>query len=124
MKVLVADDDVLVRYTLHRILTDAGHEADEARDGRTVLESLKGDAPEVLVLDLVMPGMTGYEILRWLKTHDPERRIAVIVLSAFVAELGELEAHPHVVAVLQKPIYVNQLFEALRLCADRDVVAA
>ncbi len=118
MKVLVADDELLIRYTLKAALADAGHEPVEAADGSEVLRALEDDVPEVLVLDLMMPVKTGYDVLAWLRENDRLRRLPVIILSGFVVDPEEFEHDAHVVAVLQKPLYMNQLMDALQRCED------
>lgn len=113
MRVLLADDDLLVRHALNVALTDAGHEPLEVADGVGVLTALKAATVDCLILDLLMPRMTGYDILRWLEGTPEQAGLPVIVLSAFIADSSELRRHPNVIAVLEKPLYVDQLLEAL-----------
>lgn len=113
MQVLIADDDLLVRHALNVSLSEAGHQPLEVADGVGVIAALAAAKVDVLILDLVMPRMTGYDVLRWLRENDLEAQLPVIVLSAFVADEDELRRHPNVVAVLEKPLYVDQLLDAL-----------
>ena len=116
MRVLIADDDCLVRYTLSRLLRETGCEVIECRDGGEVLERLEDALPTILVLDLLMPRATGYDVLRWLQQSDPERVVKVVILSAFVVDADGFDQHPHVVAVLQKPLVLEQFNAALAHC--------
>ncbi len=113
MQVLIADDDLLVRHALNVSLTEAGHQPLEVADGVGVIAALAAAKVDVLILDLVMPRMTGYDVLRWLRENDREATLPVIVLSAFVADEDELRRHPNIIAVLEKPLYVDQLLDAL-----------
>lgn len=118
MRVHVADDDLLVRYTLRSILIDRGHDVEESQNGLDCIAKLRVAPPHCLVLDLLMPGCTGYDVLRHLQRQDPERQVKVIILSAFVVDADGFDRHPHVVSVLQKPLVLKSFFEALDRCAD------
>lgn len=116
MRVLVADDDLLVRHTLGVLLSEAGCDVAEAADGQAVIDLLSAGLPDALVLDLLMPRRTGYEVLKWLSAHDPERHVRVLILSAFVVDADGFDRHPHVHCVLQKPLMLDQFLRALEDC--------
>lgn len=116
MKLLIADDDRMTRFSLTAYLREKNIEVAEACDGLEAVERLRSEDFDVLLLDLRMPGLTGYQVLSWLEVFDPECRIRVIVLSGFICEPAELERHPHVVAVQEKPLYVEDLLKILARC--------
>jgi two-component system response regulator MprA len=124
MKVLIADDDVLVRYALCAVLGEHGYDVKQARDGAEVIAAVSADPPDLLVLDLMMPKVNGFDVLRWLREADPDRTVTVIILSAFTVEDGGLQRYPHVVDVLQKPLYIDRLLEAVARCRRPAALAA
>ena len=81
-KVLLVDDSGLARRSTRRLLEQAGFEVVEAEDGLSALERFAVDKPDVVLLDLVMKGMYGLDVLDKLRELDPAAR--VIVLSADV----------------------------------------
>ena len=80
MRILVVDDDATLRTTLRIGLGVAGHEVVLAADGRTALEALREDAPDLVVLDLGLPDLDGTDVLDRLRAATS--RLPVIVLSA------------------------------------------
>jgi DNA-binding response OmpR family regulator len=84
--VLVADDDEdileLVSYRLER----AGYEVVTARDGAAALATAQERRPDLAVLDVMMPGLNGYEVTQRLRADDATRDIPVILLTARVQE--------------------------------------
>ena len=81
-RVLVADDDAFIRRPLELILRQEGFDPEIAVDGDECLEKLQLAPPDLLILDIMMPGRDGFEICRRMQ-DDPElRRIPVIMLSA------------------------------------------
>ncbi len=111
-KVLVVDDSSLSRRTLKRILEEAGHQVVEAGDGLAGLESYFIHRPDVVVLDLIMSGMSGTDMLLQLKHMDPNAR--VVVVSADIQESTRrivLQAGARV--FLSKPVEPKDLREAL-----------
>ena len=114
LRVLVVDDDEDIQDVLVLMVTRFGHVADRASDGVEATEALAGHTYDVVLLDLMMPRMTGEDVLRWLQQH-PDRglgtRVVVVTGSAdqHRAGLEALGAH----AVLAKPLSLHQLRELL-----------
>ncbi len=78
-KILVADDEAEIRSLLKLYLENEGYSVVEAVDGLEAMEKLKSDKPDLCVLDIMMPGMDGYQVLRKLREDS---NIPVIILSA------------------------------------------
>ena len=91
-KVLVADDARSIRELLVDTLGDSGYEVMEAADGGSAFELALHEHPDVILLDVWMPVMDGYEVLRRLRENSATDSIPVILLTALSAEDGELKA--------------------------------
>ena len=89
MKVLLVDDDATLRQTLAIALRTEGHEVLLAADGRSALQALTEDLPDLVVLDLGLPDLSGVEVLRELRTWS---RLPVVVLSARDGSRDKVEA--------------------------------
>ena len=88
-KVLVADDDRDVRTLLTDILANLGHEVTLARNGVEALEMAAHEAPDIILIDLVMPELNGFEVIKLLREGQDTEAIPVIALTAIPAALGE-----------------------------------
>ena len=77
-KVLLVDDSGLARRSTRRVLEEAGYEVVEAEDGLSALERFAVEKPDVVLLDLVMKGMYGLDVLARLREMDPAARVIVI----------------------------------------------
>jgi signal transduction histidine kinase len=82
MKVLVADDIAASRQELMGVVRGLGHQAIEAASGAEALELIEQFQPDVLLLDLLMPGMNGFEVSRAIRQRNTGKWLPVIVLSA------------------------------------------
>ena len=76
-KVLIVDDSALSRRILRRILEEAGHDVFEAEDGMVALEKYFLEKPDLVLLDLIMKGMVGVEVLQKIRQMDDSARIVV-----------------------------------------------
>lgn len=102
-QVLVIDDDEVSRYLLRGLLADAQCAVTEAATGPDGLRLARERQPDVIVLDLVMPGMTGYEVLQRLKADPLTGAIPVIIVTSKVLDEGEYRRlSPYAAAVLGK----------------------
>jgi two-component system chemotaxis response regulator CheY len=77
-KVLLVDDSGLARRGTRRVLEEAGYTVVEAEDGLSALERFALEKPDVVLLDLVMKGMYGLDVLTKLREMDPDARVVVI----------------------------------------------
>lgn len=112
-KLLLVDDSGMARRSLRHILEAQGVEVIEAEDGLTALERYFSERPDVVMLDLVMKGMYGLDVLEKLRQMDPAAR--VIVVSADVQESShQLVADAGAVAFINKPVDREQLLRVLR----------
>jgi two-component system, chemotaxis family, chemotaxis protein CheY len=111
-KVLVVDDSALARRNLRQILEAAGYEVVEAADGLIALEQYFLQKPDIVLLDLVMRGMYGLEVLKKLRELDPTAR--VLVVSADVQSSShDLAAEAGAKGFVNKPFDRDQILGAL-----------
>ena len=111
-KVLLVDDSGLARRSVRQMLEPAGYVVAEAGDGMMALERYFLDKPDLVLLDLVMRGMTGLDVLAKLKLLDPQA--CVIVLSADIQDSSRtmtLEAGAS--GFLTKPVERETLLKAV-----------
>ena len=80
-RILVVDDNSDIRMALTGILQEAGHRVVEATDGSGAIDAVLSSDPSLIFLDAAMPGMDGFDTLRWLKSHPATRSIPVVMLT-------------------------------------------
>jgi len=117
--VLVVDDDADVRESLVFVLEAEGYNVRTAINGAEAWESLQRSRPRALLLDIMMPTMSGWELLERLRLDPTMSRLPVCVISASV---NKGEALPNV-TVLPKPINVEQLLSFVRQHCQQESVA-
>ena len=84
--ILIVDDDKAMRDLLERLLTVAGYEVRTAANGLRLLSSLKVNRPDLIILDIVMSWVDGFELCRIIKKTEDFRHIPVLFLSGRDAE--------------------------------------
>ena len=111
-KILLVDDSAMARRTTRQILEAAGYVVVEAEDGMTALERYFLEKPDVVLLDLVMKGMMGLDVLDKLHQLDP--KVRAIVLSADIQDSSrEMAAAGGARNFLSKPIDRASLLSAV-----------
>ena len=90
LKILVVDDEPAIRRFLKTSLSSQGYTVIEAEDGHSALETLKRNAVDVLVLDLGLPGIDGFDVLR--EVRGSGSTLPVVVLSVRADEAGKVRA--------------------------------
>jgi two-component system, OmpR family, KDP operon response regulator KdpE len=117
MKVLLVDDDATLRQTLGIGLRAAGHEVLVAGDGRTALQSADEDRPDVIVLDLGLPDLSGFDVLRRVRAWST---VPVVVLSARAESAEKVEALDlGADDYVTKPFGMEELLARVRAAARR-----
>lgn len=113
-RVMVVDDDALTRDVLDAVLDLDEYDVTTVPDGGTALEHAAQEPPDVVILDIMMPGLDGFEVCRRLKGDPATAGVAVVLLTARVddearAEAGRCGAD----AFLTKPFSPLELIEQL-----------
>lgn len=112
-KVLVVDDEQIARLTLQRILQMDGYEVLTVGSGEEALAALDTDRYDVMLLDLVMPGMTGLDVLAKMSKANTD--LKVIVLTAFGSMDSAIQAlRFHVHDYLVKPVTKEQVLSSVK----------
>lgn len=113
-KILVIDDDKIVRDILRAQFEGRAYRVIEAEDGAAAADLARSEAPNLIVLDMSLPGMTGFELLPVLKSHPATRDIPVIALTSHDTPAARDEAHDAGCdRYVTKPIDAKRLFEAV-----------
>jgi two-component system chemotaxis response regulator CheY len=116
-KVLLVDDSGLARRSTRRVLEEAGYTVVEAEDGLSALEKFTVERPDLVLLDLVMKGMYGLEVLARLREIDPAAR--VVVMSADIQTSSrEMVKAAGASGFVNKPAQPAQVLAALQQAID------
>lgn len=117
-RVLVVDDDHSVRDLVQTVLDEEGYRVKLAADGASALEAIEVDPPEIMILDIMMPVVDGWTVLRTLRAGGTART-RIIVLTARTNEADWLRAYrlgaDH---YLTKPFTVSELLDAIEMVRD------
>jgi two-component system cell cycle response regulator len=123
VRILVADDDVVLTHLLDERLRERGHEVRIAHDALQAWQMARREPPDLILLDIKMPGGTGLAVLRRLKTNQAVRHVPVIVITAAEEQsiLQQILAlQPD--ALLRKPVKLTDIdFEISRLLVRREL---
>jgi len=114
-KILLVDDDKEITETLKPRLTREGYDVVVAYDGEEALLKVKADNPDIILLDLMMPKMNGFEVLKEIRTNYNDRWRPVIIISASIdlesVKKGyDMEADHY----LTKPCTLDNLLRGIR----------
>lgn len=91
-KVVVADDDRMLRKAAETSLRRQGYSVTTASDGEEALQLIRSERPDIIVLDLIIPKIQGFDVLQTLKQDALTSSIPVIVLSSLAQEQDKQEA--------------------------------
>ena len=111
-KILIVDDSALARRTLRQMLEDMGHTVEEAVDGAQALERFYLGGPELVILDMVMTGMYGLEVLTKIREMKPEAKVIVATADVQKTTADQVRA-AGAKALLNKPVNRQSLAATL-----------
>ncbi len=106
--VLVVDDDESLREAIAEAITDAGYVVEQARNGRDALAKMRLASPCIVLLDLMMPVMDGWEVVAEMDSDATLANVPVCVVSA-----QDRLPPPRSVRALKKPVSVAALIQAV-----------
>lgn len=111
-RVLIIEDDFDTRDLLALILEDEGYIVEALQDGREVAEHIRANRPDVITLDMGLPGKSGRAIMEELGQDPSTANIPVVVISAHTRKLTE-PIRDHASYVIAKPFYIPQVLDEI-----------
>jgi CheY-like chemotaxis protein len=115
-KILVVDDDKDMLLMLEKRLTSEGYSVITATNGTSAIALAKSQHPDIIILDIVMPGMDGGEVAAKLKEHPLTRSIPVIFLTALLTKTEEYQEN-HTISsniTFAKPLDTEELLAQIK----------
>lgn len=131
-KILIADDNHQNCELLDAYLADEGYQIDMVYDGQQTLDAVARSQPDLILLDIMMPKVSGYEVCHRLKSNPGTSKISIIMVTA-LAEMGDIEKAVNAGAndFLTKPVNklelttrVKTLLELRHVTSERDRLLA
>jgi adenylate cyclase len=116
--VLVVDDDDAIRTLITRVLLRANYEVAQAGNGSEALVKLRDRRFQTVVLDLMMPVMSGFEVVEYLRQNDDAGAPCIVIVSAAGERDLQSITSPLVRSVLRKPFDLPELLAAVEKCAN------
>lgn len=107
---LVVDDERDLREVIAEVLAAEGYDVSTAANGREALDQARTASPDIMLLDLMMPVMSGWEVVQVMKSDDRLRSIPIVVISAHPAP-------PDGIPVVAKPFQIEDLLARM----DREI---
>jgi DNA-binding NtrC family response regulator len=119
-RILVGDDEARIRFLYEEALVGAGYEVVLAKDGREVCEKFICEKPDLVILDIKMPGMQGIEVLQRLRELD--KNVPVVISTAYQKmENDAVISTSDVAAFITKPVDLNHLrVEVKRILEEKE----
>ena len=115
MKVMVVDDEPDIVELFLLMLDDPDYDVTTASGGNDCLEKLKQDVPDLILLDLIMPDLDGWEVLNRIRQDERLKSIPVVILTAkqLTADVAHKKA-PHITEYLVKPVTKEGLISVIK----------
>lgn len=119
-RILVVEDEPENRLLLEVVLTSEGYDVEQVEDGPAALAAVQARRPDLILLDVMMPGMNGYAVLERLQAAPDTRAIPVILLTA-LAQAGNFERAVEMGAAgyVTKPFEPDDLLSAMEAALAR-----
>lgn len=116
-RILVVDDELAIRVLLQDLLEDEGYTVALARNGTRALEILRREMPDLVIMDIMMPGMDGRQVLREIRQSDNLQDVPVILMSVAVVA----NSFPDSTCLfLPKPFDLHELLACIETVLDSD----
>lgn len=112
---LIVDDDPAIRGLVRAVLNRLNLETFEAEDGAEALALLAVETFDAIVLDLMMPRVSGFEVIQFLEAHQPDTRCVVVMSAASDKTMDALQASV-IRAKLRKPFDIHLLADSVLGC--------
>jgi DNA-binding response OmpR family regulator len=117
-KILIIDDDALVRTTLEYLLRDAGYEIATAEDGMRGMAMFRSEQPDLVITDIIMPEQEGIQTINEMRKAKPDAKIIAISSSRRIGNVDFLKMARSLGAmdVVSKPFDADELLTIVENC--------
>lgn len=117
IKVLIADDELDILEIMAKKIAAAGFDVVTAFDGEMAWEKIRSESPDVLVLDLTMPKMDGFTVLKLLRANPPNGKWVPVIIVSALGDVKDMEKGMELQAdhYLVKPCSVDEILKGIRL---------
>ena len=125
-RVLIVDDELCVVVPLQLKFSKAGYDVTTAMDGDEAWEEIQKQPPDLLISDVLMPNMDGYELVERIRSYPPTSDLPVVFLTATAVEqkTREWAAEKNVAEVISKPYSVKNVLRTAQRLLERAGVSA
>jgi len=118
-KILIVEDNELNMKLFHDLLEAHGYETLQTQEGQKALEIAREHRPDLILMDIQLPGVSGLEITKWLKADEQLSAIPVVAVTAFAMKGDEERIREGgCEAYISKPITVSTFLETIRKYLD------
>ena len=118
--ILVVEDDEDLRRLFRTALTLSGYQVEEAGDGLEALQKIDQAPPDLVVLDLMLPQISGIVVQQEIAAHAVTRQVPIVIITGSTLDLGDLKA----ACILRKPISPEELIATVRQCLSHGAASA
>ena len=117
LKILIADDEADVLRVMSKKITAAGYEVLEAADGQQAWDRIQSGEPDIIILDLTMPGLDGFEVLRKVRLHPPGLKWQPVIIVSAREDLEDMKKGFSLEAdhYITKPCQIEDILRAIRV---------
>ncbi|WP_413161340.1 response regulator [Capilliphycus salinus ALCB114379] len=114
-KILVIDDSKVIRVRVQEMLPPGNFDVLEAKDGKEGLELVRQEHPNLIMLDFLLPKLSGWEVFQQIQAHNDLRKIPLVLMSGRKEEVTEKIPEPfEYFEFIEKPFEKKQLVEAIK----------
>lgn len=113
-KILIIEDDLELSSLLREKMESCGWEVKVCDNGREVVECMESYSPDLLLMDVMLPGLDGYSLANTITGEEKFKRVPIIVMSALPTSQFMFERIPQVAAFFSKPFNMEDLAETVK----------
>jgi two-component system alkaline phosphatase synthesis response regulator PhoP len=119
-KILIVDDDPAISLMLEKLMKAHGYDTVTAPDGLQALNMARTEKPDLIILDVMLPGMDGYRVCRWIKFDQQLKKIPLMILTSRMSPQDEqlafeCGADAFVIKAVKTEVILSQLKSLLEL---------
>jgi CheY-like chemotaxis protein len=115
-KIMLVDDEPDVVFLIKKILVKAGYEVEEVYTGKDCLGRVEKEKPDLILLDIMMPGLDGWEVSKTLKSKKETKDIPIVMLTVRVSEdsVEKTFKFAHADGHIGKPIITEKMLQTIK----------